>query len=349
MIRFVRHLKNFANFRVITGTVSGSIMVLSIAWYLNDRGFEPAIAAIASTGTFLGLFQYAFLSFDKNLVADRIALVVGNKNYVNTPPLVNSISDAEAVCASLKAVGFKIIKRIDPSAAELRKAIYDFQTILSTGGVGLFYYAGHAAQINGRDYILPVDAHLSSRDEFARKAINLNDLLGPVDQIIEESPAHNGSIVIYSTASGSDALDTFLPLESDVSSEQPSGRSQGATAGRPVGKVPHSPFAWVFLSLVARWNLEIFDLFRELLVRVRKSTEATQIPWISASVDTEFYFKPVIKERIGILKILVFDACRSEPFYRPQVYYALPATHGEAGGSPSTTGEVPNPRVMRSA
>ncbi len=51
------------------------------------------------------------MSFDKNLVVDRIALVVGNKNYINTPPLINSIADAEAICKSLKQKGFKIIKK----------------------------------------------------------------------------------------------------------------------------------------------------------------------------------------------------------------------------------------------
>jgi hypothetical protein len=147
-----------------------TLMVLGIAWYFAEGGYEPAIAAIAGIAGFLALFQYSFMSFDRNLTADRIALVVGNQNYVNTPPLVNSVNDADAVCKALSEKGFKIIKRIDPTTDELRKAIYDFQTILSTGGVGLFYYSGHAAQIHGRDYILPVDVQLGSREEFSEQS-----------------------------------------------------------------------------------------------------------------------------------------------------------------------------------
>lgn len=318
---FLRRLKNFANFRIITGTLTTSIMVLGIIWYLTTGGYEAAIAAITGIAGFLGLFRYSFLSFDKNLTADRIALVVGNQNYINTPPLINSVSDADAVCTSLRNLGFRIIKRINPSAEELRKAIYDFQTILSTGGVGLFYYSGHAAQVDGRDYILPVDARLSTREEFVKQAIDLNELLRPVDQIIEESPQNNGSIVIYSTASGTPAFDFFKKpedaLKADANNKDVKSEDTPANI-----KSQHSPFAEAFLTLVDRWNLEIFDLFRLLLRKVRDATEGHQIPWLSASVDTEFYFKPIIKEKIGILKILIFDACRTTPFYRSPVYYA---------------------------
>ena len=319
-----RRLRNFANARIITGSLTTTLMILGIAWYITERGFEPAIAAIAGIAGFISFFQFSFMSFDKNLTADRIALIVGNQNYTNSPPLVNSINDAEEVCKSLSKKGFKIIKRLDPSTSELKKAIYDFQTILSTGGIGLFYYSGHAAQIDGRDYILPVDTYLDSKEEFTKKAIDLNMLLEPVDQIIEESPDHNGSIVIYSTASGKMAFDFFMKPEKAKESNQKSKQSKPDTSEiMGIEQNRHSPFAQAFLGLIDKWNLEIFDLFRELLKKVRSSTDYYQIPWLSASVDTEFYFKPIIKEKVGVLKILVFDACRNDPFYRPPSYYSF--------------------------
>jgi caspase domain-containing protein len=306
-------LRNFLNSRVISGVLTSLIMILSIAWYISDRGFEPLIAAIGGVLGFVGLFKYSFLSFDKNLVTDRIALVVGNSHYP-FGNLLNVKSDTEAVCKSLKAKGFKIIKRDNPNRSELLKAIYDFQTILSTGGVGFFYYAGHAGQIDGRDLILPVDVggtaefghsrtqnrerdiafsfRPKSREDFLRFAIDLNALLGPVDKIIEESPDHNGSVIIYSTASGAKAIDASEEFND------------------------HSPFARIFLGLMEKWNLEIFDLFRLLCQRVSAVTHGSQIPWLAASLNVEFYFKPIIPEKIGILKILVFDACRTNPFAR---------------------------------
>lgn len=285
-------LKNFVNSRVISGALTTTVLVLSVAWYLVEGGFEPLIASAASLLGFLGLFKYSFLSFDKNLTADRIALVVGNHNYpYKGERLEGAKNDVEAVCRSLKSKGFRIIRRENPSTAELRKAIYDFQVILGTGGVGVFYYAGHAGQIDGRDLILPVDAkEVTSREEFIARAIDLNELLGPVDRIIEESPEHNGSVVIYSTASGGVAADA-------------TPESKGL-----------SPFARVLLELMERWNLELFDLFRRLCKRAISASGGMQVPWLAASLDVEFYFKPIVKEKVGVLKILIFDACRNNPF-----------------------------------
>lgn len=285
-----KKLKNVINVRVITGVLTTTIMILGILWYYNERDFEPAIAAVGGIIAFISTFKYSFLSFDKNIISDRIALVVGNQNYPNIP-LQNPISDVNAVCDKLNKLGFKIIKRIDPKEKELRKAIYDFTTILSTGGVGVFYYAGHAAQIDGHDMILPVDFEYSTKEDVLNKAINLDLILAPIDKVIEEHPENNGSLVIYSTASGGVALD-----------------------GKDNSK--HSPFAETFLELMDKWNLEIFDLFRILCQRLIKKTNGTQVPWLSASVDIEFYFKPIIKEKIGTFKVLIFDSCRNNPFHR---------------------------------
>ena len=318
----LRNLKNIANLRILTGAITTAAMIIGISWFVSDQSHEPLLAMLAGILAFISFFKYSFLSFDRNLVSDRIALIVGNKQYRNSPPLINSVNDAEAVCEKLRKLGFRTIKKIDPTTNELRKAIYDFQTILSVGGVGLFYYSGHASQIDGDDYILPVDVILDSSEEFRKYAINLNDLLGPVDKIIDDSPEHNGSIAIYSTASGGIAFDSFIKPENKESSEK--GKYEdGKLANETQNQSSYSPFAEAFLSLCDRWNLELFDLFRKLCQIVPKATENSQVPWISASVNTEFYFKPIIKEDIGVLKILIFDACRTAPFFRPRQYYGI--------------------------
>lgn len=324
MFRFGR-LRNFLNSRVITGTLTTSIMVLGIAWYLAEGGFEPLITALGGAIGFVGLFKYSFLSFDKNLTADRIALVVGNYEYpFSGSQLQGAKNDVEAICQTLKKKGFRIIRRDNPTTRTLKKAIYDFQVILSTGGVGLFYYAGHAAQIDGRDFILPVDVgDIQSKEDFFRYAVDLNNLLGPVDRIIEESPDPNGSVVIYSTASGALALD-----------EVPEFRG-------------HSPFTRVLLDLMERWNLELFDLFRLLCRRVSSITEGSQVPWLAASLDVEFYFKPIVKEKIGVLKILIFDACRNNPLAgtpRAEIF----AVREEPELAAVARNNAPNPFDLRS-
>ncbi|MEO0835842.1 MAG: hypothetical protein AAFY16_07635, partial [Cyanobacteria bacterium J06642_3] len=63
-----KKLKNFINFRIVTGTITATLMILGIAWYFTEGTYPSAIAAISGIGSFLGLFQYSFLSFDKNIV-----------------------------------------------------------------------------------------------------------------------------------------------------------------------------------------------------------------------------------------------------------------------------------------
>lgn len=282
---------NFLNARIITGVLTTLLMILGLSWFYYDRDFEPALAAIGGILTFFGFFQYSFLSFDKNLVADRIALIVGNQDYYTAAKLTTPLNDVEDVCKSLRDKGFKIIKKVNPKREELIKAIDDFQTILSTGGVGLFYYAGHAAQIDGRDMILPIDFQYTTKEDVVKQAIDLNKLLAPVDKILDEHPENNGSMVIYSTASGGEAFDYTEDNKKN------------------------SPFADIFIKLCDKWNLEIFDLFRELCQKLGKLSKGHQVPWMSASLNTQFYFKPIVKEKIGIFKILIFDACRNNPFH----------------------------------
>jgi hypothetical protein len=127
---WLRRLKNFLNARIIMGTFTSTIMILGVAWFIADRDYEPAIAALTGIAAFVGLFKYSFLSFDKNLAADRIALIVGNDDYPQLGQLQTVSRDVDAVCESMAEKGFRIIKRVNPSTMELKKAIYDFQTIL---------------------------------------------------------------------------------------------------------------------------------------------------------------------------------------------------------------------------
>jgi hypothetical protein len=167
-------------------------------------------------------------------VSQRIALVIGNSNYnvrqkigasrglrVSTSdyqpsstianiiaPLKNPINDAKSVIKLLRKKNFKVIKGVDVSKKDLGKLVEKFQTLLSTGGVGLFYYAGHAVNVDGNDYILPITAKdVSTERRFIAEAVNVTEILKPVEKLIEEHPVNTGSIVVYSASRGKPAFD----------------------------------------------------------------------------------------------------------------------------------------------
>ena len=156
--------------------------------------------------------------------------------------------------------------------------------------MGVFYYAGHGMRIDGSDYIIPIDQdqNVSTETDVLKHGVNFSDLLRPVDRIIMDSPKRNGAVIVYAAAKGQLAQDGI---------------------GR------HSPFAESFLKALSQQEFEIFDFYRFISKEVSEITDGKQVPWVSASVDTEFYFnRPEVDTNIGLLKILFFDSCRDNPF-----------------------------------
>src|SRR5689334_13124390 len=82
----------------------------------------------------------------------RVALVIGNSSYKEAP-LKNPVNDVRAVAKALRDQGFEVIQRENTSRQALENAIADFGEKLSAGTTGLFYYAGHGMQVNGRNYL----------------------------------------------------------------------------------------------------------------------------------------------------------------------------------------------------
>ncbi len=92
----------------------------------------------------------------------RIALIIGNQNYRRVGVLENPLNDIDLISETLETHDFKVIKKSNLDYYQMKKSIDDFQTILSSGGIGLIYYAGHAAYLDGEDILFPVDVDASS-------------------------------------------------------------------------------------------------------------------------------------------------------------------------------------------
>src|SRR5262245_34183178 len=91
----------------------------------------------------------------------RVALVIGNGRYANSP-LRKPVNDARAMTTTLRSLGFDVIATENVGEKDMRRAILEFGDKLKDGGVGLFFYAGHGMQVAGRNYLIPIDAAISS-------------------------------------------------------------------------------------------------------------------------------------------------------------------------------------------
>ena len=126
-------------------------------------------------GIALGLALF-FVAFSAS-AEKRIALVVGNGGYKSVSPLRNPRNDAELLRRTLEGAGFVVTNVLDADDKALRKAVIDFGRALRAADVGLFYYAGHGIQLDGANYLVPVDAGLRERDYLEIEAMNVNNVL----------------------------------------------------------------------------------------------------------------------------------------------------------------------------
>src|SRR5665213_1941780 len=93
----------------------------------------------------------------------RVALVVGNAAYQNAPTLPNPVNDGAVIATTLRDAGFDVDSRHDLSAVEMRRALRDFSDRARDADIALIYYAGHGLEVDGNNYLIPIDAKLERK------------------------------------------------------------------------------------------------------------------------------------------------------------------------------------------
>jgi len=166
----------------------------------------------------------------------RVALVIGNSDYAGGP-LPNPANDAKLIGDELIRLGFDVIARRNADQTAMKRAIQEFGARLEKAGpdsVGLFYYAGHGVQLNGRNYLIPTTARIEREGDveieavsadwvieqmrYARNRLNIVILdacrnnpftrsMRSVDHGLATMDAPAGILIAYSTAPGSVAAD----------------------------------------------------------------------------------------------------------------------------------------------
>ncbi len=112
----------------------------------------------------------------------RVALVIGNSAYRSAPPLANARRDADTMAATLRRVGFETVDlEGDLPREKLVEALRAFARLAETADWALIYYAGHGIEVNGVNYLIPVDARLATDRDVLFEALPLDHLLGAVE------------------------------------------------------------------------------------------------------------------------------------------------------------------------
>lgn len=130
-----------------------------------------------------GFFVAALLLFCQPAHAgERVALVLGNSAYRNAPPLPNPVNDGAMIAATLKNAGFDVVdSRSDLPALEMRRALRDFSDRARDADIAVIYYAGHGMEVDGTNYLIPVDAKLERDTDVYDEALSLDRILVAVE------------------------------------------------------------------------------------------------------------------------------------------------------------------------
>jgi uncharacterized caspase-like protein len=114
--------------------------------------------------------------------ARRVALVLANSAYQNAPALANPVNDGAVIAKTLKEAGFDVVdSRHDLPALETRRALRDFADAARTADIAVVYYAGHGIEVDGSNYLIPVDARLERDTDVYDEAFSLDRILVAIE------------------------------------------------------------------------------------------------------------------------------------------------------------------------
>jgi formylglycine-generating enzyme required for sulfatase activity len=221
--------------------------------------------------------------------SNRIALVIGNSNYKDAP-LTNPKNDSIDIAAMLKRTGFEVELLLDANQETMDDAISNFGNKLRGGGVGLFYFAGHGVQIEGKNYLIPIGADITRQRHVKYRTINVDEVL------IEMGEARNGFNMLILDACRNNPLPrSFRSSKKGLSEISPPkgtlvtfATSPGDVASDGPGR--NSPFAKNFLIYGEEKGLHVETMFRKVSAGVQSETDGNQIPWRQSSFTGDFYF-----------------------------------------------------------
>ncbi len=248
---------------------------------------RPTIRAVLIAGALVAGLSVAHAQTEK-----RIALVVGNSNYLHTGKLANPGRDAQLIANTLTGLGFAVQILLDADQNTLKRGLLEFgRKLRDSDAVGLFYYAGHGIQVAGRNYIVPVSANIQDETEAGIESISLDEFTATM-----ERPGNPVNIIILDACRNNPFPRAFRSTGGGLArSDAPRGTylayatSPGAVASD--GTATNSPYSAALARAMQMPGLAIEEVFKQTRRDVLTETKGSQIPWESSSITGNFIFK----------------------------------------------------------
>jgi tetratricopeptide (TPR) repeat protein len=232
----------------------------------------------------------------------RVALVIGNGSYAHVTALPNPPNDARAIAKSLRELGFEVAEGIDLDRATMQNLARDFLRDAAQAQTALLYYAGHGVQIDGRNYLVPVDVELHGRNPVDAMTDMDTILAGLEDQvrtnILIFDACRNNPIAQQTASAGhSRAIASASGLAAPATPSTGATRGAGtliafATAPGQValdGDGSNSPFSAALSHHIGTPGLEVQQMLTRVRAEVVTATGNRQVPWSNSSLLGEVF------------------------------------------------------------
>jgi uncharacterized caspase-like protein len=254
-----------------------------------------------------------------HLSEQRTALVIGNAAYERElSDLQNPVNDAEDVATTLRQLSFQVTLLRDATSEQMEEALRAFHDELRRqNGVGLFYFAGHGAELDGTGYLIPLRSGIRDRWQLPYKALNIKYV-----QTAMEEAGNRLNIIIL------DACRNIPVFE--ASDRKLRGKGSSSRGGLPATTAgPDMLIAYAtspgqtaldgwendrngiytkhFLRNITVPGMSAEDVFREVRRGVLEETGGKQRPWESVSLTERFEFSPLTSKPSVLLPV------RSQP------------------------------------
>jgi peptidoglycan hydrolase-like protein with peptidoglycan-binding domain len=220
----------------------------------------------------------------------RVALVIGNSAYQNAPALTDPRRDAEAMAATFRSAGFDVVSaQYDLGSAQFKQAIGQFETAAASSDIAVVYFSGYGIDVQGVNYLIPVDAKLVSEQDIADWAMTLDQLAKAVEGaarlrlvILDASRADPFARTINQQG----VAQTVMPGLSEVDPNNGTLIAYAAKAGSlsDDGDGEHSTYSAALLRNLFAPGLDIRLAFGRVLVDVLRQTGNRQEPFVYGSL-----------------------------------------------------------------
>ncbi len=231
------------------------------------------------------------LSIDGMKKEKRVALVIGNNNYKSLSPLKNPINDAKALKKILEKRGFEVMYESNIKKSNMRKVVKEFSEKLKNSGVGLFFFAGHGVQVDGRNYLIASDSTFANDDADAieYEAVALNYVLKKMKRaknrlnIVILDACRNNPFGNRGSSGGlasvSNARGMFIAYATEAGGVTKDGRSGS-----------NGIFTKYLVKNMQVEGLSIEEVFKRVRRDVHRATNGEQSPGVYNQILGDFYF-----------------------------------------------------------